>query len=135
MAAFDAQALASLRQGLAHFRAHDYFAAHDAWEEVWQDLSGRRRLFWQAMIQLVVGGYHFTNGNLRGCQGQWHKALAKCDSLLQQCAAPSPEPVVQLWDILHTGLTLVERGESPLPHLERCAADVISDTWFAVDFA
>ena len=45
MTAFDAQALAVLRRGLEHFRAHDYFAAHDDWEEVWRELSGPRRMF------------------------------------------------------------------------------------------
>lgn len=134
MAAFDAQALASLQQGLAHFRAGDYFAAHDDWEEVWQELSGRRRTFWQAMIQLVVGGYHFTNGNLRGCRGQWQKALDKCDTLLQQCAAPAPEPVVQLREVLYTGLSLLECGETPLPHVARFADAVLSEAWFATDF-
>ena len=34
MAAFDSQALALLCRGLEHFRARDYFAAHDDWEEV-----------------------------------------------------------------------------------------------------
>ena len=65
---FDDHDLACLRRGLEHFRAGDYFAAHDDWEEVWQGLRGRQRLFWQAMIQLVVGMYHYTNRNLRGCR-------------------------------------------------------------------
>ncbi|MGE3537462.1 MAG: DUF309 domain-containing protein [Candidatus Tectimicrobiota bacterium] len=135
MAAFDTQALASLRQGLAHFRAQDYFAAHDAWEEVWQDLSGRRRMFWQAMIQLVVGAYHWTNGNLRGCRGQWHKAFEKCDGLAQQQQAATPAPVLQLRDLLATLLTCVEHGDRPLPVLDHFAADVMSDAWFTVDFS
>ena len=77
MAAFDTPALASLRRGLEHFRTRDYFAAHDDWEEVWRDLNGHRRIFWQAMIHLVVGAYHFTNGNLRGCQGTVAQSLAE----------------------------------------------------------
>src|ERR1043166_9379936 len=96
MVAFDTQALASLRQGLAHLRARDYFAAHDDWEEVWRELNGRRRLFWQAMIHLVVGAYHYTNGNLRGCQGQWLKALLKCADLMQQGDGSVPEPITCL---------------------------------------
>ena len=135
MTAFDEHALACLRRGLAQARAGDYFAAHDDWEEVWQGLSGHRRMFWQAMIQLVVGGYHFSNGNLRGCQGQWQKALVKCDSLLQQCAAPSPEPVVQLREILQAELRRVAQGENPLPALDHFAVSVLSETWFAADFA
>jgi predicted metal-dependent hydrolase len=132
MTAFDAQALASLRQGLEHFRARDYFAAHDDWEEVWRDLSGRRRMFWQAMIHLVVGGYHFTNGNLRGCRGQWQKAVQKCTDLMQRDDEPVPEPIASLHAMLHEALTMVESGENPLPHLETFATSVVSDQWFTL---
>jgi hypothetical protein len=132
MAAFDAPALDALRRGLEHFRARDYFAAHDDWEEVWQELSGPRRMFWQAMIQLVVGAYHFTNGNLRGCRGQWQKALQKCVDLAQGCEGPVPEPIARLHDMLCEGLDIVERGENPLPYVEAFAASVVSETWFAL---
>src|SRR5690349_13022648 len=110
MTAFDAQALASLRQGLEHFRARDYFAAHDDWEEVWRELSGRRRMFWQAMIHLVVGAYHFTNGNLRGCRGQWQKALQKCVDLMQGYDDPIAAPITSLHTMVQEGLTLLESG-------------------------
>jgi hypothetical protein len=132
MTAFDAQALASLRRGLEHFQARDYFAAHDDWEEVWRELSGRRRMFWQAMIHLVVGGYHYTNGNLRGCQGQWQKALQKCVDLMQRDDEPVPEPITYLYAMVHEGLTTVESGENPLPHLETFAASVVSEDWFTL---
>jgi predicted metal-dependent hydrolase len=130
MAAFDAPALAALHRGLEHLRARDYFAAHDDWEEVWQDLSGHRRMFWQAMIQLAVGGYHFTNGNLRGCLGLWQKALQKCEDLQQQYDPVAPEPVRHLHTMLAQGLALVERGEDPLAHLHTFATTVVSETWF-----
>ena len=132
MTAFDAQALASLRRGLEHFRARDYFAAHDDWEEVWRELRGHRRTFWQAMIHLVVGGYHFTNGNLRGCQGQWQKALQKCADLMQRYDAPIPEPITCLHTMLYEGLTMVKNGDNPLPYLEAFAASVVSEDWFAL---
>ena len=132
MTAFDIQALAALRRGLEHFRAHDYFAAHDDWEEVWRELSGHRRMFWQAMIQLVVGAYHFTNGNLRGCRGQWQKALQKCVDLAQKYEEPIPEPITCLHDMLCEGLAMVERGGNPLPPLEAFATSVVSEAWFAL---
>ena len=132
MTAFDAQALAALHRGLVHFRARDYFAAHDDWEEVWRELSGHRRMFWQAMIQLVVGAYHFTNGNLRGCRGQWQKALQKCVNLSQRNEEPVPEPITCLHDMLYEGLAIVERGENPLPHVEAFAASVVSEAWFTL---
>ena len=132
MAAFDAQALAALHRGLEHFRARDYFAAHDDWEEVWRELSGPRRVFWQAMIQLVVGAYHYTNGNLRGCKGQWQKARQKCVDLAERYAEPVPEPIAPLHDILCTALAIVERGEDPLSRLQDFAASVVSETWFSL---
>lgn len=132
MTAFDAQALAALHRGLEHFRARDYFAAHDDWEEVWRELSGPRRLFWQAMIQLVVGAYHYTNGNLRGCKGQWQKARQKCVDLAERYAEPVPKPIAPLHDVLCTSLASVERGENPLPHIQDFAASVVSETWFSL---
>jgi hypothetical protein len=132
MAAFDTQALTSLRLGLEHFRARDYFAAHDDWEEVWRDLNGRRRVFWQAMIHLVVGAYHFTNGNPRGCQGQWHKALQKCENLIPQYIEPVPKPLTCLHNIVYEALAMVEGGRDPLPHLDAVATSVVSEDWFTL---
>jgi predicted metal-dependent hydrolase len=132
MTAFDAPALAALRRGLEHFRAGDYFAAHDDWEEVWRELNGPRRTFWQAMIHLVVGAYHYTNGNLRGCRGQWYKALQKCADLQQHYADSVPMPITRLHDIVCECLAIVERGENPLPHVEAVATSVVSDAWFTL---
>ena len=132
MVAFDAQALAALRRGLEHFRAHDYFAAHDDWEEVWRELRGHRRTFWQAMIHLVVGAYHCTNGNLRGCRGQWQKALQKCLDLMQKYEEPPPAPISRLHDMVYEALAIVERGENPLPHVEAFATSGVSETWFTL---
>lgn len=121
--------IACLRNGLAYFRNADYFAAHDAWEEVWQGLRGRPRLFWQAMIQLVVGAYHYTNGNRRGCQGQWHKALHKCRQLGGLDEAP-PQCVALVAGVLETSLQALADSEDPLPGLADFAANTVSEDWF-----
>ena len=123
---------AYLSQGLQHFRAGDYFAAHDAWEEVWRGARGRRRLFWQAMIHLVVGAYHLTHDNRTGCQSQWHKALQKCDALREMYTADVPEPLPLLTELLHTCLAAVTYGEAPWPHLHTFATSVVSEAWFTL---
>ena len=125
--------IACLRRGLEHFRTGDYFAAHDDWEEVWQGLRGRRRLFWQAMIQLVVGAYHYTNGNRRGCQGQWYKALAKCDTLATDSSLPVVEPLPLLRETLLSLCAALERDDDPLPTLQVFATSVMSEHWFAFE--
>lgn len=122
---------ALLQQGLQHVQAQDYFAAHDDWEEVWKELRGQPRVFCQAMIQLVVGAYHYDNGNVRGCQGQWHKALAKCDMLLQSyAAAEAPEAIQQLQELLLRVLTMLEHNTNPLPCLHDFAVQHVTVQWF-----
>lgn len=119
--------ITGLRCGLAHFRDADYFAAHDAWEEVWQGLRGRQRLFWQAMIQLAVGAYHYTNGNLRGCQGQWRKALQKC----RQLGSDDPrQPAALLAGVLEASLQALADGDNTLSGLAEFAANTVCEDWF-----
>ena len=122
-----------LRQGFALLRSGDYFATHDAWEEVWQGLRGHRRLFWQAMIQLAVGAYHLQNGNDKGCHSQWSKALQKCDTLRPLYEADVPEPLRLLTDLLHTCLTALATHEEPWPYLSAFAALEPSEAWFAFE--
>jgi hypothetical protein len=122
---------AYLRQGFRHFCAGEYFATHEAWEEVWQGLRGRQRLFWQAMIQLAVGAYHLQSGNRKGCQSQWQKALEKCYTLQQTSAAAIPAPLQQLTELLHTCLESVQQGQEPWPHLAAFGPAVVLETWLA----
>lgn len=121
--------IACLRAGLEHFRAADYFAAHDAWEEVWQGLRGRPRVFWQAMIQLTVGAYHYANGNGRGCRGQWTKALEKCRRL--DCVDNgSRRPAALLAAVLEASLQSEAGGEDPLPGIANFAGNTVGEDWF-----
>ena len=121
--------IACLRAGLEHFRAADYFAAHDDWEEVWQGLRGRPRLFWQAMIQLTVGAYHYTNGNGRGCRGQWSKALEKCRRL-GGVDDGSSGPAALLAAVLDASLRSEAGGEDPLPEIADFGANTVGEDWF-----
>ena len=129
---FDAQDLANLRQGWHHLRLGDYFAAHDDWEAVWQGLRGRRRLFWQAMIQLAVGGHHWRHGNRKGCLSVWNKALQKCDDLAQMydTDVEIPEPLILMIDLLYTCITTVEQEGDPVPLLTHFATAIMSEQWF-----
>ena len=52
--------------GVVLFNAHEFFQAHDVWEELWGDCGDADRRFYQALIQAAVALYHYGNGNLRG---------------------------------------------------------------------
>ncbi len=125
----EAEEIAGLQQGVADFRNDLYFEAHDAWEEVWRELNGRPRLFWQAMIQLAVGTHHWNNGNRRGCQSVWNKALNKCDTLGQQYDMEVPAPLLYLMAVLYDCLVALEEDLEPLPLIADFAKTTLSDQW------
>ena len=54
--------------GVMLFNRHDFFEAHEAWEELWTDDQGPSRKFIQGLIQAAVGLHHFGNGNIRGAR-------------------------------------------------------------------
>ena len=52
--------------GILFFNRHDFFEAHEVWEDLWLDRAGPEKRFVQGLIQAAVGLLHFGNGNLRG---------------------------------------------------------------------
>ena len=52
--------------GVLLFNAHDFFEAHEVWEDLWAESHGPDRRFFQGLIQAAVGLCHFGNGNLGG---------------------------------------------------------------------
>jgi predicted metal-dependent hydrolase len=56
-------------------REHDYYECHEALEELWLE-EGRER-FYQGLLQVSVGLYHFENGNVGGAKKLFASALKK----------------------------------------------------------
>jgi len=54
------------RQAVHLFNAREWYAAHDAFEELWHEAAGDDRFFLQGIIQIAVAEYHLGNGNHRG---------------------------------------------------------------------
>src|SRR6478672_6563909 len=52
--------------GILFFNRHDFFEAHEVWEDLWNNCDDRDRRFYQALIQAAVALHHYTHGNLRG---------------------------------------------------------------------
>jgi len=55
-------------RGIEYFNACEFFEAHEAWEEIWQEEFGPSRKFYQGLIQAAVALHHFGNGNIRGAK-------------------------------------------------------------------
>ncbi len=83
------------------------------------------------MIQLVVGAYHFENGNRKGCESLWSKALLKCHDLTSTYDGNPPQQLPMLVELLQTCIASLHQAENPLPHITHFANAVLSEAWFA----
>ena len=59
-------------QGIGYFNECEFFEAHEVWEDLWADVQGPERRFYQGLIQIAVCLHHFGNGNIRGAQKLYH---------------------------------------------------------------
>jgi len=93
-------------EGIEHFNRCDFFEAHEAWEEVWQDYQGPSRKFYQGLIQVAVALHHFGNGNIRGARKLYHSSRAYLEPYRPR----------------HLGVNL----DKLLADFERCFAEILA---------
>ena len=67
-------------KGLSAFQRHDFYDAHEYWEELWLDYKIKDALFVQGLIQLSVSYFHYFNGNINGSRSMIKKSLKKFDA-------------------------------------------------------
>ena len=65
--------------GILFFNRHDFFEAHEVWEDLWGDCNDTDRRFYQALIQAAVALHHYGNGNLRGATKLYGTSKAYMD--------------------------------------------------------
>ena len=53
-------------EGIQLFNEHDFFEAHETWEEVWRMAYGPKYDFYQGLIQCAVALEHYRRSNPRG---------------------------------------------------------------------
>jgi predicted metal-dependent hydrolase len=111
-------------QGIEHFNAHEFFEAHEVWEDIWARTSGRDQLFYKGLIHAAVALHHFGNRNLRGARKVW----GSCRQYLTPYApnhlgldvesflAEMSDCFVDL-EVLDTVPGSVDLDESKIPHL------------------
>jgi uncharacterized protein len=52
--------------GIHLFNDHEFFEAHEVWEDVWHMAYGTKQRFYQGMIQCAVALEHYLRSNPRG---------------------------------------------------------------------
>jgi len=66
-------------KGVAQFNDGLFFECHDTLEEVWSGVRGPARDFFQGLIQVSVGFYHFGNGNRGGALRMLERGLKRLE--------------------------------------------------------
>ena len=56
----------SLFTALNLFNKHEWYEAHDAFEEIWYSVDGDERQVIQGILQVSVSQFHLSKGNLNG---------------------------------------------------------------------
>ena len=56
----------SLSVALNLFNNHEWYEAHDAFEEIWNSVEGDERQVIQGILQVSVSQFHLSKGNLNG---------------------------------------------------------------------
>ena len=56
----------SLQEAIDLFNNQKWYEAHDAFEDIWNDLVGDERQIIQGILQVSVSQFHLNKGNLNG---------------------------------------------------------------------
>jgi uncharacterized protein len=56
----------AFEQAVEQFNQRDFYACHDTLEAIWMDALHPDKKFYQGLLQVAVGLYHFENHNWRG---------------------------------------------------------------------
>lgn len=68
-----------IEKGVALFNGHQFWHAHEAWEEIWLLSNGEEKVFLQGLIQLAAAYHHVQRGTFRGGVRLFDAALRKLE--------------------------------------------------------
>lgn len=122
----DVEVIAALRKGIEEFNNEDYFECHETLEDIWIGAQGDDKIFFQGLIQIAVGLYHWTGYNHIGGESVLTAGIKKLEKF-------EPErmgvPLTGLLEGVHACLAdirAVKEGEkkepdfSLIPKIEGC---------------
>jgi uncharacterized protein len=105
----------SLEDGLDLLRRGEYFAAHEALEDVWRSAEPEERDFYQGLVHVAVAWYQAGRGNRVGCERQLEKAARRLGPYAPEHRGVD---VASLLRQVAEARRVVESGSLELPALE-----------------
>ena len=105
-------------EGIQLFNEHEYFDAHEAWEDVWHMAYGIKHDFYQGMIQCAVALEHYRRSNPRGVVSLYQSYTRHMNDVPERFMGLNVKSFLShMHDVLHPVITaspLPERGEIQL---------------------
>ncbi|MDP9192951.1 MAG: DUF309 domain-containing protein [Acidobacteriota bacterium] len=71
--------MSAIEKGVALFNEHQFWHAHEAWEEIWLGATGDEKVFLQGLIQLAAAYHHVQRGTFRGGVRLFDAAMRKLE--------------------------------------------------------
>ena len=110
-------------QGIQLFNQHEFFDAHEAWEDIWHMAWGIKHDYYQGMIQCAVALEHYRRSNPRGVVSLFNSYRPKFKNVPPRfMGLDVPDFVSRMEQVLHPVITanpLPARGEIELDE-SRC---------------
>lgn len=94
------QIIEHLKHGVQLFNDHNWFDAHEVWEEAWHLCEGDRKRFVQGLIQCAVALVHLERGNPRGVRNVYCNARTKFQGLASPYMAIDHVALIQQMDAM-----------------------------------
>src|ERR1700723_4115537 len=69
----------ALAEGLNHYHAGEFFAAHESWESLWLVAEEPEKTFLQGLIQVTAAFHHFQRNNPLGTTRLLQAALRRLE--------------------------------------------------------
>jgi hypothetical protein len=112
--------LERFRKGINKFNSFSFYECHDILEDVWFDIRGPSRRFYQGLIHLAVGFYHILEReNPKGAISQLSKGIVKLNDF-------KPGFIITTGTIPFNyiiGFNKLEKVVRIFPFLKRCCHD------------
>jgi uncharacterized protein len=125
----------SFERAIAQFNQREFYACHDTLEAIWMDAFHPDKAFYQGLLQVAVGLYHFENHNWHGATIMLGEAIGRLRYYLptygtvevQQILTESATLLATLQQSgaegIHDLLKKFEDGELSFPQIRRAWDD------------
>ena len=109
----DSDILTRFTDGINKFNNKDFYECHDILEDVWFDVRGSSRRFYQGFIHLAVGFYHILErDNPKGSLSQLNKGITKLEEYQPEFQGVELKNMLKKIQICITEIEKIKNGKS-----------------------